>query len=503
MDDFYDDYMDPDMMSNDFSDLSQEELLELIASQGGQLTPEMMEYLQAHHRHGKITPGVQERLPVSEVFQNCLIPTWTQATDMLLSLFIFCIVFRTICQVNHIGLKFLTVPQWVIHACSAILGILALKSFLSMDLLYLVTCCLLSYLVLMFVHKWNRSLCGIAALVFIVTFSLICELLIVKPTLWHKIRGAHIILSMKIISLGVDIGEEGSVLNLPNIVEYMGYCFNVGTVVFGPWVSYRQYCQLLDKESNPLSFTWAIKVLITSSLAMVSLIYSNCFTTWIILDDAWRWLLAYRDAQAFRFSHYFISFLSDATSSLTGIADKEESALQWNVVRPHNIEIPRSMVEVVTNWNLPMHYWLKTYVFKRVRPYGTFLAITLTYVASSLLHGLNFQLAAVLLSLGFYTYTEFVLRRRLSQIFDACIQARKCKEKCEHKYTSKNPLVILTNLCLGALAVFHLAYLGLMFNNSDDQDVGYTMSHTLEKWSSLQFLSHWVALGTFIFYWLI
>lgn len=67
------------------------------------------------------------------------------------------------------------------------------------------------------------------------------------------ISGAHIILSMKIISLGIDIGEEGSVLNLPNIVEYMGYCFNVGSVVFGPWVSYRQYCQLLEKESNPLA----------------------------------------------------------------------------------------------------------------------------------------------------------------------------------------------------------------------------------------------------------
>ena len=27
---------------------------------------------------------------------------------------------------------------------------------------------------------------------------------------------------------------------------------------------------------------------------------------------------------------------------------------------PLAVEIPRSLVEVVTNWNLPMHYWLKT-----------------------------------------------------------------------------------------------------------------------------------------------
>lgn len=30
------------------------------------------------------------------------------------------------------------------------------------------------------------------------------------------------------------------------------------------------------------------------------------------------------------------------------------------VTRPLSVELPRSLVEVVTNWNLPMHNWLKT-----------------------------------------------------------------------------------------------------------------------------------------------
>ena len=30
------------------------------------------------------------------------------------------------------------------------------------------------------------------------------------------------------------------------------------------------------------------------------------------------------------------------------------------VSRPLNVEFPRSIVEVVTNWNIPMHFWLKT-----------------------------------------------------------------------------------------------------------------------------------------------
>ena len=56
---------------------------------------------------------------------------------------------------------------------------------------------------------------------------------------------------MKIISLGHDVGK-GLVTDVPNIFEYMGYCFHVGTVIFGPWISYEQYFKLCDDESNPI-----------------------------------------------------------------------------------------------------------------------------------------------------------------------------------------------------------------------------------------------------------
>ncbi|XP_035829159.1 protein-serine O-palmitoleoyltransferase porcupine-like [Aplysia californica] len=341
---------------------------------------------------------------------------------------------------------------------------------------------------------WPQNFCSVGGFfgestVIFLFHLLLSELFMADPATWHKVRGAQILLSMKIISLGYDVGK-GTVADLPNIFEYMGYCFNVGTVIFGPWITYEQYYKLLDAEANPMSMVWAAQVLSTTGLSVFCLVYSNCFTHWLILDSVNKWFLAYRDAQSFRFSHYFISFLSDATSSLSGISPDGGSQLQWSVAKPQHIEVPRSLVEVVTNWNLPMHSWLKTYVFKPVRPYGTFLAVIMTYAASSLLH-VSSQLR----------HTFF--RRRLSQIFDACVQAKRCKEKCDHKFTSRHPAVFLTNLAFGALAVFHLAYLGLMFDSSDGEDKGYTMWHTLDKWSSLSFLSHWVALGTLVFYWLI
>ena len=137
------------------------------------------------------------------------------------------------------------------------------------------------------------------------------------------------------------------------------------------------------------------------------------------------------------------------------------------------------------------------------RPYGTFVAVLGTYAVSALLHGLNFQLAAVLLSLGFYTYTEHVTRQKLAAVFSACIQARKCGSQCGHRYKEGHWAVRLTNVSLSLLAIFHLAYLGLMFDSSKIQEEGYSFYHTLSKWRWLHYSSHWITLGTFIFYLLI
>ncbi|RUS85801.1 hypothetical protein EGW08_006430 [Elysia chlorotica] len=501
MGDYDYEYDDMEMDDYDPDAISYEQLMDYVDNYEGELTPEMLEVIETYKKRAGHNAGMDvSRIPVHELIENCVSPSCVQVLQLLLPLFIMCAAFRFFCYLSKAGSKDARVPAWLVHLTSALLGIMVLHSFFDMALLYLVACCTLAYFTFCLVCSWQRKYCGLAGAGVVVLVSLFCELWIVEPTTWHKIRGGQIILSMKIISLGIDV-SQGDIADLPNVFEFLGYCFNVGSVIFGPWISYSQYYQLVENDNNMNGFMWCGQVLITSSLGIFCLVFSNCLTHWLILDNSQKWILAYRDAQSFRFSHYFVSFISDATSSLSGLTLRDNAIM--NVVRPQNIEIPRSLVEVVTNWNLPMHNWLKTYVFKTVRPYGVFLAVLMTYAASSLLHGLNFQLAAVLLSLGFYSYTEFVFRRRLSVIYDACIQAKRCKPKCDHKYTSSHPVVMLVNVCLGALAVFHLAYLGLMFDSSAGEEKGYTMWHTLDKWSGLDFLSHWVALGTFILYWIV
>ncbi|TFJ95865.1 thymidylate synthase [Platysternon megacephalum] len=144
-------------------------------------------------------------------------------------------------------------------------------------------------------------------------------------------------------------------------------------------------------------------------------------------------------------------------------------------------------------------------VFKNSLQLGTFSAVIVTYAASALLHGLSFHLATVLLSLGFITYVEHVLRKRLSVIFDACLLSKRCPASCPHRHNT-NLWVRLLNLLFGALAVFHLAYLGSLFDiDADDtvEEQGYSMSYTIYKWSELSWASHWVTFSCWVFYRLI
>ena len=135
-----------------------------------------------------------------------------------------------------------------------------------------------------------------------------------------------------------------------------------------------------------------------------------------------------------------------------------------------------------------------TDVFRVARPYGTFFTIIGTYGLSALPHRLHFQLA-VLLSLGFYTYTEHATRQKLATVFSACIQSRKCSSNCGHQWKENHWAVRVCNFSFSLLAMFHLAYLGLMFDSSKLQEEGYNWLHAIKKWRWLNFSSHWIVWG--------
>ena len=116
-----------------------------------------------------------------------------------------------------------------------------------------------------------------------------------------------------------------------------------------------------------------------------------------------------------------------------------------------------------------------------------------TFLASTFLHGFNFQLGAVLLSLGFFIYVEDRLRNKLATKFDASIRARRRPED-NFRHSEASFRVMLFNMLFVMLSMVHLMYLGVMFDQSDVQAEGYRWTHTIAKWDSLSFFSHWFML---------
>ena len=78
------------------------------------------------------------------------------------------------------------------------------------------------------------------------TFFFYSELCFVNKTEWHKIRGAQMLVAMKVISIAFD-ADFGALQCLPSPAEFTGYVLCVGTCVFGPWVPYRDYISIFNK----------------------------------------------------------------------------------------------------------------------------------------------------------------------------------------------------------------------------------------------------------------
>uniref|UniRef100_A0AAQ5XSI8 Porcupine O-acyltransferase like n=1 Tax=Amphiprion ocellaris TaxID=80972 RepID=A0AAQ5XSI8_AMPOC len=411
---------------------------------------------------------MSSRLAVwQQLAESCGLSTVQQGLQQVWRLLLLCLICRLCFRLG--------VASTVKHVVSVLAGMYGLFLFFELHMLWVLLLSVLCYLILLLSrHSSSR---GIFLSAVILIYLLIGELHLIDIVTWHKIRGSQMVVAMKAISLAFDL-DRGAVGPLPSLAEFLGYTLFVGTVVFGPWISFSSYKNAV--EGTKLVSTHIVPYSITRCVNAVS----------------------------FHFSNYFVGHLSEGTSMLAGAGFTEEKDhIRWDmrVVKPLSVEMPRSMVLVVTSWNFPMSRWLKTYVFKNAMKLGTFPAILVTYTASALLHGLSFHLGAVLLSLGFITYVEHVLRKKLACTFSACILSRPCASDCSHRH-KKEYWVMLLNLIFSLLVIFHLTYLGSMFDPGvDEQEVeeGYAASHTIQRWSQLNWASHWVVFASWVFYRLI
>lgn len=340
-----------------------------------------------------------------------------------------------------------------------------------------------------------------------------------------RLRQHLMLLLMKLVSIcpvGSDkkhddppVESDDGIRRKKIYLETTAYVFHPGSVLLGSWhpvfpKTHQNYTIRNLKIVSSLAFSFVFQLL------------SNCLIQWVVVEYIERLiafnlyyvlpetlavaihkvLIAYFVALQFRTSHYFICFLT------------QSSFLFWNhvtpVCKPSHVELPRSMETVATAWNNPVHIWLKQYVFKPCKSsYGGLASVLITYAISSFMHGLNFQIWSVLLTLGVITYLERMMRDKLATIFDSCVRSKGCTPthdsnqtqqfKCQHS-NRNSPLVLSVNASFSIIAVLHLAYLGSTFDGREESSL---MTNVISVWYELGFYSHIITLITFVVYILI
>ncbi|CAO1425441.1 unnamed protein product [Diamesa hyperborea] len=438
---------------------------------------------------------------LKDVFFNCIFITLKQVLVHIIYLMGINFIYRIIVQ-------YLPIPNILKHIVVAVLGYLSTHLFFDHGNFYFYLLVLLTFGFLYFLKWMQIKKQGLIVTIFTLALVMTCELLEKDSNIWHQVRGPALIISMKVISLAFDISST-KVTELPPAYEYCSYMLCPANCVLGPWCSFEDYIR--SHRQSKISLKLISQVCLNGFLALIFVVFSNCIISYIIRDD-YILFVPYRDALTFRTSHYFISFMSATMVLIAGIEEAPNkcstTVLGFHITRPFDIEFPRSLVPVVVSWNIPMHLWLKNYIFHNLKHYGTFIGILSTYVISSALHGLNFQLCAVLLSIGIFTFVEYKLRAVLADVLNACIGANKCrissKNICtskNHKHTSNVWWVLSINFIFAVVTILHLAYLGVMFEASFKiQEEGFSWLHTLKKWSDLKFFGHITILIWFIIY---
>ncbi|KMZ10492.1 protein-serine O-palmitoleoyltransferase porcupine [Drosophila simulans] len=452
-----------------------------------------------------------------ESLQSCVQPSVLQVMQYVAPMLLLCLLCRLLCLLYSQRRRLTSLaPLHLFHfAC----GLIILQLTVGYRLLLLLLLAAVGYLLLQLLRLGRRGAQVLAVLT--VGSQFLYELLIWRRRSdWPQLRGIQMVVNMKLISLGFDLTASGQLqARIPGPFAYLGYIYSPATCALGPWVSFGCYMDCLVPRNS-----WLVslrRLLPNVVFCVLAVTVSNCLAPALsdFFGDSSHFLVMYWDALSVRSSHYFVGIMAQALlvasdQRLDG-ATKESDMLGPLISQPWRIEWPRSISSLVRSWNIPMHEWLKRYIYAPCKPTAsssrgrTLLAVLCTYLVSSLLHGMDLRIYLVLISLALLAEGEALLRRQLASLLNACVTANLCpgKERCRYSHCPSKRrfnclsywLVRLTNLAFTALAIFHLAYLGVVLLG-DGLEGGEDGDSFLWHWQQAGYLSHYIGLGTFVLY---
>lgn len=344
---------------------------------------------------------------------------------------------------------------------------------------------------------------------YLVSLSVVAMPILLNEYLIHQqsriylsaLRSIFMTISMKVFSQIYDDAEN------QNVLSALGYFLHPASCLFGPWHQ-CSITQRLPETPRPREiivgefFRQSINALSVFALALLILLASasllDLLDTFLSVELGCLKQVSsiYLAAMKFRFSHYFMCYLSKGL--LTLWQNPTTSPVSTSeICQIIKIEWPRSLLEVVRFWNIPMSNWLRDHIFvpSRAMTSSNATAVLTTFAMSALFHGFKFNIWSVLLSLGVLTLIEYEVRRKLAEKLGACISAKRCslsardQRQClkGHNRTELNSNIVFSiNLSFRLLAMVHLAYLGYIFQGNTDMN---TYRDDIGAWSELYFFS--------------
>lgn len=89
------------------------------------------------------------------------------------------------------------------------------------------------------------------------------------------------VVAMKAISLAFDL-DRGVVTSVPSPIEFMGYIYFVGTVIFGPWISFNSYKEALEGRKLVCVTRYILSIEESEGVRIISEIYPET-NLWLFL----------------------------------------------------------------------------------------------------------------------------------------------------------------------------------------------------------------------------
>ncbi|KAE9525114.1 hypothetical protein AGLY_014528, partial [Aphis glycines] len=360
----------------------------------------------------------------------------------------------TQCVVPAVGSnKIKIVPEAILHTVCAICGILPLIIFhedgdvyqlLLQIILYPMFCYIVSIICILTL-KYHSSI----VFSIIILFTLFYRECFTNDSKWQKTKSAHMLMSMKAMAILFDI-QSNKLRKFPSVPQYTGYMMCAGTVYLGPFLTFQEYSNafLFSVNWNKTKVCHLIWKIIISLLCFV---LSICVVDWLFSQHLSTnnksnsiiniFLTMYKQALEFRTGHYFVAYASTVFATVCGYHS------EYNILKYGN---------------------------KNKKHRNRFIAVGTTYLVSSLLHGLERRLSAVLLSLAAYTYVEHQIRTKLASRFPNTF-SYYAKNKDSH-HNSKT----------------YLAYLGSIVDMSVDNSHNTTYQESFAPWSRVSYFSHFI-----------